>query len=77
MHSSSLCDSVVRALYRTSELQHSQKKEQDICPEFPTLWVIISPSDDWHVSLIVLCLTIQIIHLLLPDCFKSLFRRER
>lgn len=48
------------------ELKHSQKKEQDICPELPILWVILSPSDYCHNSLIVLWVTIQIIHLLLP-----------
>lgn len=77
MHSTPCVTDWAGLFYVISQLKHYQKKEQDICPEFPTLWVIVSPSDYCHNSLIVLCLTIQIIYLLLPVCFKSLLRRER
>lgn len=50
--------------YRTCDLKHSQKENQDIYPEFSMLWVIVFPSDYWHNSLVVLWVTFWNTHLL-------------
>lgn len=70
------CDRVVRALL------HDLWAEA-LTEERPghLSWVSHTAGDClyfyWHNSLIVLWLAIQIIHLLLPVCFKTLPRREK